>query len=91
MVKISQNDIKKNEQKKYNNKNKDIYLEIENENITPRHNKMKRKTVYDVLEDRKKISLREGSMKNNSLKDTIESVVIERNLKQSKNIMKRII
>ncbi len=52
---------------------------------------MKIKTVYDVLEDRKKISLREGSMKNNSLKDTIESVVIERNLNQSKNIMKRII
>lgn len=91
MVKISQNDIKKNEQKKYNNKNKDIFLEIENENITPRYNKMKRKTLYDVLEDRKKISLREGSMKNNSLKDTIESVIIEGNLNQSKNIMKRII
>ena len=65
-------------------KNKDIYLEIDNEEMAPKHKKKKRKTLYEVLENRKKQSL--GSIRNISLKDTIESVIVEKNFNKTRYI-----
>ena len=85
MVKLPQNDrdINSNELR-YAYRNKNIYLELNNGEIIQKFKKRKRKTLYEVLEDRKKQSL--GSIKNRSLKDTIDSVIVERNISNSKNV-----
>ena len=64
-------------------KNNDIYLEIENDEITHKYKKKKRKTLYEVLEDKKKQSI--GPINNISLKNTIESVLVEKNFNKTKN------
>ena len=84
MIKIPQKEKDNNSDFRYGFKNKDIYLEIGNDGITPKHKKIKRKTLYEILEDRKKQSI--GSIKNISLKNTIESIVVERNFNRAKNI-----
>ena len=84
MIKIPQKEKENKSGFRNAYKNKEIYLELDNDGITPKHKKKKRKTLYEVLEDRKKQSI--GSIKNISLKNTIESVVVERNFNHSKNI-----
>ena len=63
-------------------KNKDIYLEIENDEIT-KYKKKKRKTLYEILEDKKKQSV--SPINNISFKNTIESVLVEKNFNKTKN------
>ena len=84
MIKIplKEKDKKINELR-YGYKNRNIYLELENGEITQKYKRKKRKTLYEVLEDRKKQSL--GSFKNTSLKNTIESVMVEKNFNKSKD------
>ena len=65
--------------------NKGKYSDIQN---TPRKKKLKRKTLYEVLEDRKKRSIDEGFTKNIPLKETIESVFIEKNIDTKKEEIK---
>ena len=82
MIKIPQKE--KDGSRDFRLKNKDIYLEIGKDGVIPKHKKIKRKTLYEILEDRKKQSI--GSIKNISLKNTIESIVVERNFNMIKNL-----
>ena len=84
MIKLPQKEKeKKSNDLRYGYKTKDMYLEIENDQINPKHKKKKRKTLYEVLEDRKKQSI--GSIKKISLKNTIDSVIVDRNFNKTKN------
>ena len=65
--------------------NKGIYSDIKN---TPRKKNLKRRTLYEVLEDRKKRSIDEGFTKHTALKETIETVVIEKNIDTKKEDIK---
>ena len=60
--------------------NKDSSIEIEKDERAHKHKKKKRKTLYEILENKKKIS-----NNNISLKNTIESVLVEKNFNKTKN------
>ena len=85
MIKLPQKEREKNNSDlRYGSKSKDIYIEIDNDEIKIKNKKKKRKTLYEVLEDKKKQSL--GSIKNNiSLKNTTESIIVEKNFNKIKN------
>ena len=69
---------------RYDPKKKDKYIKFNSDEITPKHKKKKKKTLYEVLEKRKKQSL--GSIRNISLKNnTIESIFVDKNCNKTKN------
>ena len=78
IIKIPQKEINNSDSRNCL-KNKDIYLEIENDEINHKYKKKKRKTLYEVLEDKK-----EQANNNMSLKKTIESVLVEKNFNKTK-------
>ena len=85
MIKIPSKEKDKNiKELRYGYKNRNIYLELENGEIIQKYKRKKRKTLYEVLQDRKKQSI--GSVKNTSLKNTIETVMVEKNLNRSKDL-----
>ena len=83
IIKITKDDKNSNESR-YGNKNKDKYVKLNTDEIALKHKKKKKKTLYEVLEKRKKQSL--GSIRNISLiNNTIESIIVEKNFNRTKN------
>ena len=88
MIKLTQKDRDKySNDLRYAYKYRNIYLELDNGEIIQKYKKKNRKTLYEVLEDRKKQSIGsiKSSIKNTSPKNTIESVIVENNINNSKN------
>ena len=80
IIKIPQKDKNNSDFRNGYNNNKDIFIDLEKDDIVHKHKKKKRKTLYEILENKKK-----ASINNISFKNTIESVLVEKNFNKTKN------